>query len=184
MCTRTSRRPAQSWCGADQSTRGGDDVGIRGGVLESRVDELLDEEALQRAKTLRGQVRSDAARVKELQDSVLEKAVEMTAQQVKQTSIKTPAKPSVPLLDPAQAQAQVQGMQEALSTMQKTLESTKQAIPAQLVRLQQSVQAIDSDLGKSLSQTEQALGKRFDHQSSGSHHNLPPEQRLAEFLRD
>lgn len=133
---------------------------------------LVDQVAVDRLKELREQVRQEAARVQKLQQAAME------TPQLQQTKLTVPT-PAKPVIDTSSSQKQLEEMQQALQDMQVALKSTQTAIPKELTLLQQSMQAMESDLGRSLSQTEQAL-----QVSENKYDKLSADQRVAQLFRD
>jgi hypothetical protein len=161
-------------------------------------EDLLDQVAVARVQELRQQVRDQAARMVQLRNDTLRRAVALTERQVKLWE-KQHATPTsfhdndavTALLE--QNKAALEDMTLSFSNLHQTLQETGSVLPSQLQLFQSTLQDIEYSLKNQQqnqpSQIEQAIFSRDDVHSNDNDtpmeeefRSLDPEQKLAHLL--
>ena len=150
---------------------GGGDADEEDDNFEFDELELIDENALQRARQLRKEVREQASKVKQLRESVLNKAVELSQRQVdvwKKESCgdgtctdensendsvggKRKKKNAVEEMLNRKREAvegKVREMEKSLAELNRALKATQTQLPEKLAQLEETVSTIETTLSK------------------------------------
>lgn len=171
---------------------------IEANVIEDEIEfeeeDLLDHVAVARVQELRQQVREQAAKMVQLRNDTLQRAVTLTERQVqlwekqnRQASKSFSGSHNV-LLE--QNKTALEDMKASFSKLHQTLQETGTMLPSQLQLFQSSLQEIECSLKQQPSQVDQAIFSREDADDRSADdvpmaeefHVLDPEQKLAHLL--
>lgn len=150
--------------------------------LQFTEEELLDQEALKGAKEARQKIREQAAVVKELRESVLNKTVELAQRQV-QVWMHCNENIVNSTLSKENLLARLLETQASLESVTKACKTAETELPEKLSNLQQTIETIEESLNKGLSHTEKAIRSREAAVNPAFDRDLAPQERLNSVLR-